>query len=239
MDYLGWELERQRAALAALLSGGGEARDGETVREGEGRSPEGPGTARGSAGGPDGRYAGGRSGATGGPEDTGGLGDGAPGAWEAVRIAGADRLPGKTAGPVSAWEEIAGVNGPPEQEAGASAGWGQGFRRRGPLSGGTGAQTEPSRPWGGYEAESRETPAGDAAKARAEAAEAAGRNRPGERPAGETGAGGAARQWSGLRRSDVAGAPAAAPLGAEDSARALSRAVQRDARRYDGGFNIY
>ena len=57
MDYLKWELERQRSALGALLAGG-EVREGETAPDGEGRSPAGLGAAE-SAAWPSGRYAGG------------------------------------------------------------------------------------------------------------------------------------------------------------------------------------
>ncbi|WP_300344315.1 hypothetical protein [uncultured Oscillibacter sp.] len=271
MDYLGRELERQRAALAALLLGGGE--DGDAAR-GRERGPAGPAAARGRAAGPSGRSAGG------GPE--GGPGDEALGAGELVRGAGQDR-----------WSQSAGRSGEAEDlraegpGAGGSGGGPERSRRgtdvpavpawaaqgdgAGPLGGTAAARKELSGPSGGYEARrrTRETAA----------AGTAGRRRAGERSAeggpgrgGDAGSGGDGGriEWMPMagpaRRGgggggtgpggqeglpafpETGGAGGTVPWGgpgetaalrAEEGARALSRAVQRDARRYDGGFTIY
>lgn len=308
MDYLGWELERQRAALAALLLGGGEARGGENAREEGRRSPAGFGTARGRAVRDAGRYAeGGYIGGTGA--------DPAAGAWEMVRDAGRfqeTERAGTVETPVSAWETVLGAeetggafrrNGG-GAETGAQAGSGKAARRtaREPMGGGTGAQAGLSRFSRNDEVRREEPEAGGAAETGAESA--AGRRRSGGRSGGEALGGGEAAGavlsgaasgggeagpdaagdirsagelgretdtarsadgafWSlaygiGPVRRDGGGKPAApgedggtvggiswgggwetAALREEDGARALSRAVQRDARRYDGGFILY
>lgn len=302
MDYLGWELERQRAALWALL-GGGRAEDGEAPGEedtpwegtalpgGRRRSPAGSGTARGSAVPPRaGRYAAKEGGRAGGPLA------GAPGAWEtvlnaekALQSAGEDGPWETQDGP---WGEISGAEagllsrrgggtgagfsprrdkGP---EAGAFAASRQKEEAQGPAGEGTGSRTALEGPSGRREAGTGET----AARRTAEAAETtAGGRRAGEgfaveESAGEAGpaslrrsggtAGGASipprRDGAGTARlggGGLEGAPGretrlsrslpwgegweSPALRAEDGARALSKAVQRDARRYDGGFPIY
>ena len=235
MDYLSWELERQRAALRALLLVEGAARDGETVREGGRRSPETPGTARRNAAGRTGRYAGG------GYTADFGAGD----AWAAVREAGRDR-PDKEGGsletPAGAWERVLnGKAGSPEWEP----------------EGGPAALRDMSREEAGQRAERSGVP-GEAARPRAETATraegAAGRSAAKERPAESSGGGGTAGANAAVTRparggaawtlgQDVLGGPRSggpvAALQAEDGVKALSRAVQRDARRYDGGFTIY
>lgn len=276
MDYLGWELERQRSALAALLLGVSEARDSV---QGDARRKNG-----------------------GAPELYSRSGQQALGAWEVVRAAGQDR---EGVGietvetPVSAWEALlggedvwavrqdrevggAGTMGTPvsawESILGGEAG--APIRSRGEswprLGGGTGARPEFARPSGGYTARRgmRRTEAGLAAETQGLTAEIQ------DLPAGGGGDGagdGAAPPETGASRNRAAGNNAAAgyperfrrvdrgrgnttdalglngpsagtapwggwgtaALRAEDSAKALSRAVQRDARRYDGGFNIY
>lgn len=252
MDYLGWELERQRAALAALLLGGGETRD--HVRDGARRS--GAGT----------------------PESRAGNSEEALGAWKAdlggaaAREAGEGRAAGRagTAGtPLSAWEAVLGgaADVPPRTGEGA---WTL-------LRGEAGAQAEFLRSPGGYAARRgmRRTEAGLTAGAQSLSAVSAGDGMgdgaapleagPGlDGAAGDTAAGHPGLplrvRWGGQRTADTLGRdgpPAvsqvaqeaamtgpwggreAAALRAEDSAKLLSRAVQRDARRYDGGFNIY
>lgn len=292
MDYLGWELERQRAALTALLLGG--EKDGETVRDGERRSLAEPETAWEYAGGDAGRYAGG-GGYRRGSEEEPVLRS------QEARLA---RWPvgGGTAGrPSRAWEAVLGEEETDEgtagdgggAETGVPAGAGEAARRAAEElpGGGTGAQAEQLRFSGKDEAqrEVRRTAAEDAAGTIFEAAErAAGRDYAGERPAGRTPENGESTSMMGfeagenvgrqvisagqnsdaIARNPVYGAgpvrrsgggrtrtlgqdrePAVsfpwggdwetAALREEDSARALSRAVQRDARRYDGGFAIY
>ena len=273
MDYAGWELERQRQALAALLLGGGTAEDRDTSRKEGRRSPEadrmGSGAAQEYAAGKGGRYAGG--------PDGGGLG-----AWETVRLADRSHVkrPGGPGIPVSAWEGVLGAEAvfepggkgvgadaavglakmvsteepsgggtenrdafwaaPFRQEAGGTV-WetGGAVRRAGrngksmtgglPLSG----QSE------AYGPEFSETGSG-------------GRGTAGGQQAGEAGAvrrsGGSPEQSRAPVVQVLEEAPGAgfrsgglgdAALQAEDRAKSLSLAVQRDARRYDGGFMIY
>ncbi|WP_295755289.1 hypothetical protein [uncultured Oscillibacter sp.] len=292
MDYLGWELERQRAALWALL-GGGRAEDGEAPGEedtawegkalpgGRRRSPAGSGTARGNAVPQSaGRYAAKEGAEAGGPLV------GAPGAWEtvlaaekALRPAGEDGAGEAAEGP---WEGISGEEA--EFPARKGGGMGAGFSPRkdggtevrafaafrqkeeaqGPAGEGTGSRTALEGPSARREAGTGET----AARRTAEAAEtAAGGRRAGEAdPASLRKSGGDAggvsipprRDGAGTARlggGGLDGAPGretrlsrplpwgegwkSPALRAEDGARALSKAVQRDARRYDGGFTIY
>lgn len=294
MDYLGWELERQRAALWALLLGGG-TEDGEnsgeehTVREGEAppggarRSPAGPGAAReGTVSRDAGRYA-----ENGGarprkfPRDF-------PGAWEAVREAEGG-CPGGESGAlratVSAWEGflLGSETEAPDQGGGdAEAGVPRASRRearqgaQGPAREGTGPQAALWEPSGEGSPESWETAAERMAEAAVGTAggRSAGQRSAGEGPSGSadlspegtSGGGGAAREASAAARRDGAGTvwfggggfggalgqggqlSRSLPWGggwespvlqAEDGAKALSRAVQRDTRRYDGGFAIY
>lgn len=292
VDYLGWELERQRAALWALL-GGGRAEDGEAPGEedtawegkalpgGRRRSPAGSGTARGNAVPQSaGRYAAKEGAEAGGPLV------GAPGAWEtvlaaekALRPAGEDGAGEAAEGP---WEGISGEEA--EFPARKGGGMGAGFSPRkdggtevrafaafrqkeeaqGPAGEGTGSRTALEGPSARREAGTGET----AARRTAEAAEtAAGGRRAGEAdPASLRKSGGDAggvsipprRDGAGTARlggGGLDGAPGretrlsrplpwgegwkSPALRAEDGARALSKAVQRDARRYDGGFTIY
>ena len=193
MDYLGWELARQRTALAALL-GGGEAREGRDTRKGERRSPAEPGAALGGALRQAGRYAGGAG-------DIEGPAGGAKGAWEAVWTAGTDRLPQAAEGPVSAWKEPAVGGRAPEgegrnAETGVPAGPSRMEREETP-GGGTGAGAEFSRPSGGYAARRRarraEAASETAAVTLAEpAAEVSGRIAAGEWRAGRGDSGGEA-----------------------------------------------
>lgn len=270
MDYLGWELERQRSALAALLLGGGKARDGETVRDGTRHSGAGM------------------------PEPDTGSGQQAPGAWEAVRKAGQIRDDGRSRAvktPVSAWEAVLGGEAlwalrqddgehgrAGSAEAPVSA-WEAVLGKDIPASseeaarfrsgGGTGARPELPRPSGGYAARrgtrrtetdlAVETQGGSAGSGVDGAEDGAASPEPAvnqDRAAGDTAAAGHSGRFLKVRRDsgrtadtpgldvpDVGtaswGGWGAAALRAEDSAKLLSRAVQRDARRYDGGFNIY
>lgn len=257
MDYLGWELERQRAALAALLLGGGRPEEEKRLRDGETRRADGDGfTARETA-----------------ADETAGRGEN-PGAWEAlaasqsaVRRASRDRsgTPSGARTPVSAWERILGAEvkadrversgrdgGPaapessgwvlleetmeaPERETGVWAREPEALTERG--------QRKLARETAGRRLESSEDgtagdapgmmsggePAGDRAAVRGMGRTWAARRGPAERP-GEAEAPFGTSLWGGR---------GSAALEAERDARAVSRAVQRDARRYDGGFFIY
>lgn len=292
MDYLGWELERQRAALRALL-GGGEPEEGEALsgeepfdwggkapEDGTRRSPASLGEARKRGSGRTGRYAAGRG-------EAGGPLVGAPGAWEMVREADWTALAEGSDGPPVSVELQSGEAGPSARgRRGAETGASPRSRRyvpeevRGTPRIGTGGAAELRGSSDGrrdYE-EEWETAAGTGAEA---AVETAGGRRAGEGfakwspalgaggapfPGGRAGGGAAAgdaptpmsRDGAGMVRPVRDGlAGAAGPgerlsrtlpwgegwespaLRAEDGAKALSRAVQRDARRYDGGFTIY
>lgn len=299
MDYLGWELERQRAALRALLGGGepeeGEASgeepsdwggpsgwDGSVSAEGTRRSPASLEEARKRGLGLTGRYAEGRG-------EAGGSLMGAPGTWEVIREAERAALTGESGGParlVSAElpDEEAGF--PARGRRGAETGVSPRSRRyvpeevRGTPRIGTGGAAKlwtssGGRGGGGAERETTEEFAAEPERA----AGAAGAKRSGEdlagwEPAveaggapssGERSGGGAAagdapasisRDGAGMaRRGGLTGTAGrgerrsrsfpwgegweSPALRAEDGAKALSRAVQRDARRYDGGFTIY
>lgn len=239
MDYLSWELERQRDALRALL-GGGEARDGKAAPEGERRSPAEPWAAERHAAGRAGRYAG-------GGDNTADPDSGAPGAWEAVQGAregspGAEEGGGFHAGEGARVHALSRGKGPQRRTAadGAAA-------LREAAREGTGPRT--SRPGGSAAAPG--APAALGAEAMEPAAEHAGETGFGEDAAKGSGgwkdAGSAAARaqrgtpaW-GLSRSGRGGpwGGVSAALQAEDGAKALSLAVQRDARRYDGGFGLY
>lgn len=286
MDYLGWELERQRAALLALLGGGREeegapregdapgeaaasgentAREGETLPDGTRRSPAESGGARRRADRSAGRYAGGR-------KTAGGPLLGAPGAWEMVREAAGDRLDGASGAPgipVSAWEALwSGKTEAParERRGGEETGAPAASRRlpeetrRTPRFGTGGAAELLESSGGRGGAEAARTAAEFGAEA-APMAETAGERRAGGNltgpPSGRRAGGGAAAmggtgtarlggrsetEGPGERLSRVlpwGGGWESPALRAEAEARALSRAVQRDARRYDGGFTIY
>lgn len=271
MDYLGWELERQRSALAALLLGSGNTRDGGPVRNGTRQSDAGT------------------------PEPDAGSGPQAL-AWEAARAVRQDREGGRARTvetPVSVWEAVLGGEavwtarrgretgeaGTAEAPAGAwemildgqtdvpiNSEEGAWLR----LSGGTGVQPKFPRPSAGYVAQwgVRRTGAGPAVDTRDLSSGIRGNGAkdgavPSETESGRAGAavdkadagrfgrfrsvrrsGGSAAGRLDRDKSVVSTAPwgggrGAAALRAEESARLLSRAVQRDARRYDGGFNIY
>ncbi len=292
MDYLGWELERQRAALWALLDGGrtedGEAEEhtaweGEAPPGGTRRSPVNSGTAREGAVSRDaGRYA-----ESGGAQPRNFLRD-FPGAWEAVREAEGGR-PGGESGAlratVSAWEGflLGSETEAPDRGGGdAETGVPRASRRearqgaQGPAREGTGPRAALWEPSGEGSPESWETAAERMAEAAAGTAggRSAGQRSAVEGPSGSadlpplriSGGGEPSREASAAARRDGAGtvwfggggfggalgqggqlsrslpwgggweSPA---LRAEDGAKALSRAVQRDARRYDGGFAIY
>lgn len=280
VDYLRWELERQQAALRALLSGGkpekkGELRNEERIweaagQEEMGRNPAGAGAAlRYSA-----WYAG---------EDEDAQ-NGFPSAREEVQKAERTRRIGESGGLEARTSSgKAGLDDGTAPLARESRGKDdvleagleqQAMEKvRQPQREGPGSRAEGRRPFGGdaFDWEARERPAETAAEAIIE-----------ERPAGadtspkvpgeskdlpltaeprEEAAGGTAAA-AGLGGMETAlrrkGAPAGTPeremplfrslpwrnggesaaLRAEDEARAVSRAVQRDARRYDGSFYI-
>lgn len=259
MDYLGWELERQRAALRALLGGGrpeeegtprkeASAWGGGTAGEETRRSPADPGAARRRAALREaGRYAG-------GGEEAGGPLAGAPGVWEMLWEAAGDRALSGDGGPET--PESVQAEGPGgEAWAGNGPHWGAETgapsRRRapegdwsGPRAGSRAGQGKTAEPWspsGGRGAEWEEQAAEAAAEMRM-AAEIAGARGDGEGPsAGGRGfaAGGAGQGEPLTRLLSWGEGRESAALQAEDGAKALSRAVQRDARRYDGGFTIY
>lgn len=298
MDYLGWELERQRAALWALL---GEAEEG-SPPQGEdtgGRRETARARERGLR--ETGEIAGGGWEAACFPR-------GFPAAWESVRAAkGAP--PGGTGGfpeTMGRLRESGGVEAPAREGRSGGTGAPSPSRRYGLAEGGPRigiGGAKPSRLSGGgrAEAERRETAKGEAAAwemgPESGPGSAAGERPGGERPGGSgpggkgpdgrdraVGAGGEefsekrAETRPGNRPGERAGKPAwaaasglggggtafSAPgvrggreetrlsrslpwgegwespaLRAEDGAKALSRAVQRDARRYDGGFFLY
>nr|WP_326208065.1 hypothetical protein [uncultured Oscillibacter sp.] len=290
MDYLGWELERQGAALRALL-GGGSAKEGGAPLQGGGaaedgrRSPAGLGNAGEGGSREAGRYAGGRG-------ETGIPPVGGPGAWEMLREAGRTALGGGSGGlpaPGDAWEGFLNGEGLSWEGRSAETHAPESPRQRAPEEtralrrGGTGA-AEPQEPSGGREPEKGpwETAAGspeetEAAAGGAYAGSAPGENRaageiprlgpggpplsgenpggresphdrassinrgvPGKASPGSPGLAGRTVREERLPRSLPWGTGRESPaLRAEDGARALSRAVQRDARRYDGGFSIY
>lgn len=236
MDYLEWELERQRRALRALLGGGN--RDGEALR----------------ADGTKGRLA-----ASGGGEaDPPAGGEAGPSAGRAAPPAGRSALRRNGTGrPEGESDEP----GPPESTrervlTGEGDALGQAGRDEpekqapetpaAPPREGTGPQAALPKASGG-ETAARETAM--------EAAERAGTRRDGA-SGGGTAAGAAADAYTAVYRparrlppwapetgeggtGSLYGGFSAAGAAEEDSARALSRAVQRDARRYDGGFTIY
>lgn len=273
MDYLGWELERQRAALWALLGGGKPDEDDEdhSVREGKPspdgtrRSPAAPEAARGRGTARAGRYAEGR-------EKAGGPLMGAPGAWEIIREA--ERAPsvGGAEGrePPEGMEFSDGEIRFPAQETWSAETGAAAIPWRKPAEEvrntprlGTGGAAKPRTSSGGPEegGADRAAPEGLAVET-AWAAEAAGEGgaekffpggnsaveagwdpRSGVRlyvgeAAGDGSAAAADRRGRMLRTLPWDGRESAV-LQAEAGAKALSRAVQRDARRYDGGFTIY
>lgn len=251
MDYAGWELERQRRALAALLLGGGAE---EAERDADRRSPETAWERAGAAGqtaaGTPGRYAV----RPGGPEGRGTLREdpGDPGAR-------------KPETPTSAWERVLEASAGRDRTADAPPGVGTALGEDAP--GASDRETEArAAARGGYRQEAGRDPedllrreAGD------EAARALQRTLvPAENGADPLLRGGGFPEAGGARRGTGGdwvpvsrgagpaaglspaggtvppwGGPGEAALRGEDSARAVSLAVQRDARRYDGGFVIY
>lgn len=223
-DYLEWELERQRRALRALLLGGPERR--EDGPEEETRRPAEIEAA--------GRDAAGRAGMIRREAPAG------PGGGEAVRRASRDRPRRERGAPES--PEGAGRR-VPAPEAGAL----ERTAAEGLADPGGGERETPPLPKAARPAAPRETAAW-----REETGETSWKAWGGERTA--PGGGGGAMAESGavppaagggarIPETGRRGAPwersASAALQAEDAARALSQAVQRDARRYDGGFTIY
>lgn len=292
MDYPGWELERQRAALAALLLGGGAAEAEGVSAEGEGgwgwEDAEAAGTVwrardgfgEGRSGGRDGRTR--RAGFA-------ALGEGGTvAAQEGFGRGGRERLRDLGAS-VSAWEEFLGVEAAPEvlerrrwgaEEPGGAEAAEQVRGDAGKaLSGGTGARRDGGDGFGGRgwrdlgqdgaagrpfglleeavfrglapegESGGRAVPAGvDGGDASAVGRAAGGRleqaerfRRGGEAVPEDLGQDGLTVPYEGEGTVGTGpwGGGWNAGIRAEDGARALSRAVQRDARRYDGGFTIY
>lgn len=254
MDYLGWELERQRAALAALLLGGRAA--GESGEDG----PEGPRKRETAVkGGLPGRR-------SAGPERP-------VSAWEGVCLAEGTGRGAETGAPAEVPDWKGSGPGEAEFRSGGTGAW----RESEALPGGRGALETESWVVRPGRALLRERAAGR----RLEDEEAARRVRAAEMLGGEAFAGGEALEepvsegdfaggrvagWGGGQteavrrdfyggggvggsallpeiREDGGAAPWRRAGGspearAEENARALSRAVQRDARRYDGGFTI-
>lgn len=230
MDYPRWELDRQRRALGALLLGAGTDRDPPEAPNGRHRpadSGESPQSAAGQV-----------------PQAAGGGHAANPGEDRvAVREAGRDR--------------------PEEESAALDAAAGARERFPGPEAGGPEEAPDASplrrRPLPETSARrlraSGETEEALRAAPPPQGVENAGETPGGERPAGKPlsktqGDGQIAGPIpSGVRAEGALPAlgrrdlpwesGASAALRAEEDARALSRAVQRDARRYDGGFIIY
>lgn len=276
VDYVGWELERQRSALKALALGGA-AESGEDIRAGDGgrekpapfdrgRSLAKAGFSRSTGARALWRFAK----ATGDFENPPGepLED-----RETVREAGRNRLTWRDRGPrtpPSAWEAALGETAGTFASEGWSAETGalpifpQGEDSSSLSREGTGPRTTlrggRNRPESGEK--SRE-----AAEKRAEpkntAARFARERRPGEAPPPKGRDGGGENGGALINGGGVWTAPSAkgrltgagegegtsalfqsgvwksAAPRAEAGARVLSRAFQRDARRYDGGFTIY
>lgn len=233
MNYLEWELERQRGALRALLGGGNREDSRKDGSERVWAEPEASDSSAGQAE---------RAGASTGRE-TGPSAERAtdrPAEQSALRRDGTGRREGmdagEPAGPLSAWEQV--LNGTedapgrlagPEEEPPETPGR--------PLREGTGPQAALPGAAG-------ERPAAGETEETLETLEGAGGRRDGG-SAGEAFTTGyrLTKGWpawapetgeTGYRDMGLAAAPAE-----EDRVRALSRAVQRDARRYDGGFTIY
>ena len=306
MDYLGWELERQRQALAALLLGGGTAEDREALRNGERRRLEAEAAAPAAAEWTD--FAGaaaaermGRAGEASQPAAWAWNGGMEP--WKTARTAEPERL-GRLTGaeaPLSAWEGVLGLG-----EAGVPSGKGWSPEMAAALerklreaaadvpAGAVDTAPEAEDPArrtadrdgngtasGGREARSvqwravskrkgdigtvlRTVESREALQEAADGGWASGWTFGGEAFSGNsaaarsltppeaavrgggsgTAAPGQSRIFPGAEKIEYVGAAAwdglgSAALRTEDGARALSRAVQRDARRYDGGFSIY
>lgn len=200
MDYAGWELERQRRALAALLLGGAER---------DALATEGP--AAWQAAGP----AAGNGGAAVGGTDRGGTG------WKVL-----NPLEDRRASAVGGWSVAEWLA---ERIGTAAENW-----DRRSL---TAAESRRSGRTGVYLAETLRTSGakqvlraveGQAVSVQGEMFESvpAGWNRAGGWTESPSAGGG---PWSG-------GVPVKAD---RETAKALSLAVQRDARRYDGGFRMY
>lgn len=233
MDYLGWELERQRRALRALLLGTAADREEKDDSEGERRLPEGPETA--------GKSAAGRAGESSGRGDAAGPGD--EEAREAVRKASRDRRGEENGAFIAledAWERAleAGARDLEREAAG------------GPLSlrAPAGEETIPRKERPAAPKEETWTEGAERTEESAGALRLRGRSSQGTGGGGTAGFNAAVMRpgetgsvWvlGENRRSGPWGEAASAALRAEDEAAALSRAVQRDARRYDGGFTIY
>lgn len=254
MDYLKWELERQRAALTALLLGGGE--DGGTaLREEKRRSPGVPDAAGKRAAGDAGRYAeppggdwspenkfpeGRKAGRNTGTAELGAAGAGTP----EISLNARERRSASKDGPFAGTDQ--------NVETDVPVSFVKAPRVR--LGGEAGAQPDLPGSFAEHRTQrgGQEVPAGHAG-ARSQAAGYAGGGGSGStrmrqpaavRRSNWTVAGAEDRYGLPVLQETVGGGPWGGGRGpavqrAEDGAKALSRAVQRDARRYDGGFNIY
>lgn len=252
MDYLGWELERQREALAALLLGGGT--EEESPWEREGRPLRGEADAAVGGGARPRTVSGAGAGRREGPE--------VDSAWEGV-------LRARWAGERTGWETRTS-----EEPAGGGmvrfSDGGTGVRkasggdfprraiRRGleETAGDDGALFAGT--WLGETGRGGRGDGGGALEVR-KSGESLGGERAGGGGAFMASEGTAERLWRnrGGGVPELSGLPvfqeitesggrffgrgegAFAAVRTGDGARALSRAVQRDARRYDGGFTIY
>ena len=230
MDYLKWELERQRRALWALLGGAERREDGEDAQEAA-RHPAETGTAWRNAARRDGETARGEVPADAGGEEARG----------AVRRASRDRPRGEDGAlktPEGAWRRALAAE----------------TLERETLERETLERAAADRPAAARGGERAERPLPETARpaapgeTAARPEEAPRRTRGGERQGGlgRSGTGAAAggpgergTAWAPEEQAGPWGERASAALRAEDGARALSRAVQRDARRYDGGFTLY
>lgn len=226
MDYLKWELERQRRALRALLLGGAERREEEDPEGETRRRPAETGTARRDAAGRDGETVRGEAPADAGGEEARG----------AVRRASRDRPRGEDGAlktPEGAWRRALAAETLEREALEREA-----LERAAAVRGGDRAERplpETARPAAPGETAARPE-------------EAPRRTRGGERQGGAGrfgtgpsagGPGESGPAWTPEEQAGPWGERTSAALQAEDGARALSRAVQRDARRYDGGFTIY
>jgi hypothetical protein len=252
MDYLNWELERQREALAALLLGGGT--EEELPREREGRPLRGEADSAVRGGARSRTVSGAVAGRREGPE--------VDSAWDGV-------LRARWAGERTGWwtgasEEPAGGGRVRFSDGGTGVRKTSGgdFPRRAIRRGleetaGDGGALFAGTRLGGADRGGRED-SGGASEVR-RSGESLGGERAGGGDVSMASEGAAGRLWRdrGGGVPELSGLPvfqeitegggrffgraegAFAAVRTGDGARALSRAVQRDARRYDGGFTIY
>ena len=220
LHYPDWELARQREALRALLGGGGQ--DGGALRKARAkREAPGSGAAGRSPSEGTGRFGGGGTPGGAPPEEGASVPretrlDGAErsaGVWGVSKPRGGKRFPEGEAFPRGGGEGLPDtlqVRRSPARE-------GTGPRRKG-FPGGTAAAGEA---WAAMDGE----PGGGTAAGRDYSPVSQAERETVPEPGGRSGGWG---PWGGGE----------AAFRAEDGARALSQAVQRDARRYDGGFSI-